>query len=359
MTANYSSPSPEPIGGNAVYDEMKRHETQVLYRAGISVRQLAKKAEVGRNTVRRILRQAGMEPEAGPRLGRPPLAPSFQATEKRLLEEKPDLPKVEVLRLLREQGYDAGKDPIYRLVRQVRRVVAPPMVRFEGLCGEFSQNDFGSIRVCYEDGCEEILHFFAARLKWSRWMYVQLVPNEQEEALVRALLSSFESFGGVPLSCVFDNPKTIVTSRFGSRIEWNPTFQQVVVDYRFACEMCTPQRGNEKGSVENLVGFVKGNFFKVRKFHDREDLLRQLSSWHHEVNYERPCRATGDTPASRIEEERKRLRPLPIPPSEYALRFPVRVGPTAVCGPRRLGNSGQRILGHPKRGPWFLTSSFS
>ena len=30
-----------------------------------------------------------------------------------------------------------------------------------------------------------------------------------------------------------------------------------------------------------------------------------------------------------------------------------------VCGPRRLGNSGQRILGHPKRGPWFLTSSFS
>jgi Mu transposase, C-terminal domain len=33
-------------------------------------------------------------------------------------------------------------------------------------------------------------------------------------------------------------------------------------------------------------------------------------------------------PSARIEEERHRLRPLPIVPSEYALRFPVRVGPT-------------------------------
>ncbi|EQD78112.1 Integrase, catalytic region, partial [mine drainage metagenome] len=302
---------------------------KVLREAGLSLRLIAEKAGIAVSTVRRILEHEEVPESDRPCVGRPPVARRYQDIARRILADRSDLPTVEILRLLREKGYDGGKNPVYRLVRELRHATNPVMVRFEGLAGEFSQNDFGQVRVKYLNGETEIVHFFAARLKWSRWVYVETVPNEQVEALSRALISSFESFGGVPLSCVFDNPKTIVTSRYGHRIEWNPTFQQVVVDYRFACEMCTPKRGNEKGSVENLVGFVKGNFFKVRRFHDREDLLRQLASWHQEVNYERPCRATRVTPASRIEEERKRLRPLPIPPSEYALRFPVRVGPTA------------------------------
>ena len=77
-----------------------------------------------------------------------------------------------------------------------------------------------------------------------------------------------------------------------------------------------------------MVGFTKNGFFKVRRFHDRADLEAQFADWQHGVNFERPCRATNVIPAHRIEEERKRLRPLPIPASEYALRFPVHVGPT-------------------------------
>jgi len=44
-----------------------------------------------------------------------------------------------------------------------------------------------------------------------------------------------------------------------------------------------------KGSVENLVGFVKSSFFKVRRFQDEEDVRQQLQDWHREVNQERPC----------------------------------------------------------------------
>lgn len=158
-----------------------------------------------------------------------------------------------------------------------------------------------------------------------------IVPNEQVEALVRGMLLGFESFGGVPLQAVFDNPKTIVTARKENRIEWNATFAQVALNFRFGIELCTPRRGHEKGSVENLVGWVKGSLFKVRRFHDREDLQRQLQDeWHEEVNVRRPSRATGVTPASRIEEERKRLRPLVVSPQEYALRFPVVAGPTGM-----------------------------
>lgn len=196
-----------------------------------------------------------------------------------------------------------------------------PLVRFEGLPGEFSQHDFGHIDIGYLDRTRERIHFFASRLKYSRWSEVRLVTDERVESLVRALLSSFEAFGGVPLVGVFDNPKTIVLSRSKSKIEWNATFGQVALDYRFAPELCAPRRANQKGSVENLVGWVKGSFFKVRRFHDREDMVRQLAEWHTEVNEERPSRATGVTPAERMAAERERLRPLSQPPEEYALHL--------------------------------------
>ncbi len=315
-------------GGRQVYDQMKRHEVHVLRQAGFPLREVARRAEISLDTVERILRESNGLPQPPRAVGRPMVASSFEAAVQQVLSERPDLPTMEILRRMREHGYSAGKDPLYRLVRRLRKTLTAPLVRFEGLAGEFSQNDFGSVRVHYDDGTGEILHFFASRLKWSRWVYVQLVPDEKVESLVRALLGAFDAFGGVPLACVFDNPKTVVISRHGDQIQWNDTFAQVALDYRFVPELCTPRRGQEKGAVENLVGFSKKNFFLVRRFHDRADLEAQLAQWHHEVNEVRPCRATGVTPSARIVEERTRLRPLPFRPAEYPLRFPVRVGPT-------------------------------
>lgn len=78
------------------------------------------------------------------------------------------------------------------------------------------------------------------------------------------------------------------------------------------------------------MGYVKSAFFKVRSFHDLEDLQQQLGEWHREVNQELPCRATGVIPAVRWAEEAPRLRPLPVRPQDLALRLPVYVGPTGT-----------------------------
>jgi transposase InsO family protein len=102
----------------------------------------------------------------------------------------------------------------------------------------------------------------------------------------------------------------------------------VALDLGLGIELCWPKSPQQKGSVENLVGWVKGSFFKQRRFLDREDLLRQLREWLLEVNTERPSRATGVTPTERMREERPRLRPLKVSPAELALRIPISVGPT-------------------------------
>ncbi len=314
---------------------LDRLRVRTLVEAGHSQERTAHLVGVSLSSVQRILREPPIEgAESGPtpqlrRVGRPSKVAAFRSLVADILEAEPTLLSVEVLHRLRCTGYDGGKSAVYDLVRRLRpRRASPPMVRFEGLAGEFSQHDFGSVTVRYTDGSKETLHFFVSRLKYSRWSDVRLVPDEKVEALVRALLAGFEAWGGVPLRSVFDNPKTIVLRRHGDRIEWNPTFAQTVVDYGLGVELCTPRRANQKGTAENLVGWVKGSFFKVRRFHDREDLLRQLAEWLVEVNTVRPSRATGQVPAERLEAERAHLRPLAIPPADYPLRFPVTVRTT-------------------------------
>jgi transposase len=316
-----------------VYDIMKRHEVQVLKRAGHSLSQIAKQTGISRRAVASITKepavdQGAREVVADPKVGRPSVALPFAPHVQEIFKTEPDLPTVEVLRRVRLKGYKGGKSALYQVAAAVRPRAVEPVVRFEGVPGEFSQHDFGHVDVKYLDGRSERIHFFASRLKWSRWAEVTVVPNEQLETLVRALLDHLAAWNGVPLVCVFDNPKTIALKHDGPLIEWNPTFAQVAIDMRFAAELCTPGRGQEKGAVENLVKWVKNSFFKVRRFHDREDLLRQLTEWLSEVNTQRPCRATKVIPAERLAQEKKRLRALPVAPADYALRIPVVAGPT-------------------------------
>ena len=163
-------------------------------------------------------------------------------------------------------------------------------------------------------------------------MRVSVVKDETVESLVRSLAQHLDSWGGAALVCVFDRPKTVALKwrRNGEVTEWNPVFACATLEMGIGVELCWPYRAQEKGAVENLVGFVKGSFFKVRRFQDPEDLKQQLGEWHREVKEERPCRATGVIPAVRLAEEAPRLRPLKVRPEELALRIPVYVGPTGT-----------------------------
>jgi hypothetical protein len=143
------------------------------------------------------------------RVGRPSKAEVVRAYLVGELAKEPDLMALELLRRARLQGYAGGKSALYALVKELRPKRSRPIVRFEGLPGEFSQHDFGQVDVRYLDGRTRWVHFFASRLKYSRWVQVSLVPDEQVEALVRALVDHFCAWGGVPLLAVFDRPKTI------------------------------------------------------------------------------------------------------------------------------------------------------
>jgi transposase len=317
---------------------LKRYEIALLLRAGHQQKEIAQFVGVGERTVRRVAREGpvSMVAEAvedvRSKLGRPSKVEAQRRLVTELLGEEPDLLSVEILRRARLAGYAGGKSALYDLIASLRPPSVQATMRFEGVAAEFSQHDFGEVDVRYSDGRIERVHFFGSRLKWSRWVEVTLVADETAETLIRTLLDHFVAFGGVPLCAVFDRPKTVALKwkRDGEVTEWNPAFAYAALEIGFTAEVCWPYQPQQKGSVENLVKWVKGSFFKQRRFVDRADLEAQLSQWLAEVNRERPSRATGIIPAERLAEERARLRALRISPEDLALRIPVSVGPTAV-----------------------------
>jgi transposase len=293
-------------------DMLKRHEIQVLRRAGHTLAEVATLSGVSVGTVRRVVDETAVttvdnDAERDRRqIGRPPKAEAYREVLLAALADDATLRTVELLHRARLAGYTGGKSALYALAHTLRGRVVTPLVRFEGLAGEFSQHDFGEVEVRYQNGPAEKVHFFASRLKYSRWAEVTLVPDQRVETLVRTLVDHLAAFGGIPLVAVFDRPKRVALKwgRDGVVTEWNPTFAGVALDLGLGVEVCWPYRAQEKGAVENLVGWVKGSFFKQRRFLDREDLERQLHEWLVETNTVRPSRATGVPPAMRIAEER-------------------------------------------------------
>lgn len=318
---------------------LKRHEIQVLRRAGHTLEEVVKLAGVSQSSVQRVEAEAAVMTldtvgeRTRCRIGRPSKVEAFRTLLGAEIANQPDVLAVELLRRAQLAGYRGAKSALYELIRALRPHEAPrPLVRFEGLPGEFSQHDFGQVDVRFVNKAPRRVHFFASRLKYSRWAEVSLVEDERVESLLRALVEHFAAMGGIPLLAVFDRPKTVALTwrRDGVVTEWNATFASLALDLGLGVELCWPHAPQQKGAVENRVGWVKGSFFKQRRFLDEEDLRTQLVHWHTEVNHERPSRATGVPPASRMTEERVRLRALKVKPEELALRFPVMVGPTGM-----------------------------
>jgi transposase len=317
---------------------LDRHAVKEFLKGGKSTREVAAHFGVSLRTIQRIRREPEVE-SADDRaerrrrgIGRPPVAARTRDRLAELIAEDPEAPALEVLRLLREEGVRLGESTFYRLYAEVKEMLPVELlVRFEGVAGEFAQFDFGQADVRLLSGEKKRIHFAAYRLKYSRWVHVVRVPNERAEPLIRALLESFERSGGVPLSVVFDRPKTVVVDESDGRPIWHPALGQAAIDYGFVIELCAPRSPEQKGSVENLVGFVKRSFFRARRFADAQaDVDRQLEEWLADANEHRPSRATREVPVVRLRAERARMRTLALPAAEYALRLPVHVGATAL-----------------------------
>ena len=303
---------------------MERSTIYYLKQKGWSNVQIAAFTGHHRDTIARVLRE---EVEKKPKTReRPSAVAVFDAQIREWLEQGISVIRMlELARANTDHPYTGGETAFYDYVRKVRhaRQQTPRhlALRFEGVPGEFLQIDWGEVRelAFTKEGMEpQTRYFFAARLKYSRYMYVSFHSDMREETLLRCIIACFAEIDGVPWAVVTDNMKTAVLGRDDHHEPiWNPAYQKLAVEFKFHPDVCAPASGNQKGAVENLVKFVKGNFLAGRTFYDDADLAEQCRAWLRQVNTERPSDATGSPPAVLLAEEQPKFGPLPGEALDY------------------------------------------
>lgn len=309
--------------------QMERSAIHVLAKRGKSQRAIAQELGVSRVTVARVLAEPVDRQPA--KRSRSSTVDAYRPQIEQWLDE--GLSIVRMLELTREDEqmpFTGGRSTFNDRVRQIRaerdRQQADVPVRFEGLPGEYLQVDWGEIRrFPFSQQPAATRYVLCCRLKYSRWVWLRWTTEMRQETLLRGLIDCCCALGWVPWVLVFDNMQTVTTGRDQQHSPiWHPVFRQVAAEFGFHPEACAVGRGNQKGAVESLVKWVKGNFLAGRLFADDADLARQAAMWTEMAN-RRPSDATGVPPLDRLREEAATGGRLPPTAHDYGFPRSVRV----------------------------------
>jgi transposase len=266
-----------------MYDvDLYRRVRLACHHEGLSHREAALRFGIDRGTVAKMLLHSeppGYQRKKPPRCPKlDPVKPFIDAilrsdmalakkhrhTAKRIFERARD-----------EQGYQ-GKITIVtdyvREQKQRNREVFIPLSHDPG----HAQVDFGEAWAVIA-GEKRKVHYIVLDLPHSDACFVKAYPAETSEAFCDGHVSAFAFFGGIPLSILYDNTTIAVAKilKGGKRI-LTETFSKLQSYYLFKERFGRPGKGNDKGKVEGMVGFVRRNYLIPMP---RFDSFDALNAW--------------------------------------------------------------------------------
>jgi transposase len=150
-------------------------------------------------------------------------------------------------------GFTGGYLQVQRYLqplRAARHWATVATTRFETGPGEQAQVDFGQLRLWVGE-VEVTAHLFVFTLGYSRRLWARAYPHERLDVVLDGHEQAFRYFGGVPLTCLYDNPRTLVLGRRERQVLWHPVFEDCARYYGFTPRACQPYRARTKGKVES------------------------------------------------------------------------------------------------------------
>ena len=199
--------------------EELEHMIITLRAEGCSIRGLGRRFQIGRNTLRRILRKKDSDRNQGHDLlvqkrrpaPRQSKLDSFVPAIQELLEELPGLTGQRLYEELKIKGYDGGISILRDRLRKLRpKPKRDPVIRFETQVGLQGQMDWSPYTLPFtRTGKAEVL-CFSYILGFSRRQYIDFTTDRKFFTLIRRHQDAFRHFEGVPKQCLYDGEKTVL-----------------------------------------------------------------------------------------------------------------------------------------------------
>jgi hypothetical protein len=127
-------------------------------------------------------------------------------------------------------------------------------------------------------GVVVVVQLFVVRLSYSGRFMARASMRCDQPSLFAGLLAGFSAFGGLTRTSIFDNASTAVTRvlRGRNRAE-NEAFSAFRGGLALHVAFAAPAKGNEKGGVEGVHGFIEDNFFRpIPSYVDLDELNAAL-----------------------------------------------------------------------------------
>ena len=333
----------------------RQHDIRdAFYEKGKNISEIAREQHIDRKTVRSYINKDDWN--TGPEMPheRPSLLDPFKPVIREWLEGDRQQRKKQRhtarrvhTRLVEEHGYTGSYRTVAGYVAVTKKEVfqtEKPAVPLQHKLGE-AQVDFGKAEYI-EHGSRVSGAYLTVSFPSSNAGFIQLTPGENLECLFEALITIFVFLGGVPAKLWFDNASTVVTKilKNGGR-NLTDRFRRFQEHFGFAATFCNPNAGNEKGNVENKVGYTRRNFLvPVPEFASldeyNQELLRRCTA-----DLDRDHYRKDGTIAELCELDKGALHPLPridFDPADY------RYVTSDAYGMITLGKGMHRYSSSPK-----------
>ena len=236
------------------------------FRQKFSIREIARRTGLSRNTVRKYLRTDSVEPKFDTPDRASRLDPFADKLSHMLRQEagKSRKQKRTVKQLhadLVALGYGGSYNRVAAFAREWKaarhreqqttgRGAFVPLAFLPGEAFQFDWSEDWAI-IAGERMKLQVAHF---KLAYSRAFILRAYPQQTHEMLFDAHNHAFRVLGGVPRRGIFDNMRTAVDKvGRGKERKVNTRFAAMVSHFLFEAEFCNPAAGWEKGQIEKNV----------------------------------------------------------------------------------------------------------
>jgi len=296
-------------------DEWTEIRRKVLVE-GASKRSIHRDYGIGHQALAKIL--ANAEPpgyQMAEIRRKPVLGPHLATIEQILADDKEAPPKQRHTarrifdRLRDEYGYTGCYSQVQTAIKNAKAHSKEAFVPLSHPPGH-AQFDFGEATVEIA-GERTKAALGVITLPYSDTYFLSAYPRECTETFQAAHVAGFEFFGAVPLRISYDNTTIAVTKVMGKERELTRGFLTLESHFLFDHHFCRVGRGNEKGHVENHVGYSRRNLLvPVPSFPSWSALNEYLAAACHADLFRR-VRGKVGTKGERLVEDRAAMLALP------------------------------------------------
>jgi len=215
---------------------------------------------------------------------------------------------IDIYELLKDKDYDIGYTTVCNYIRKTV-LKKEAYIKQEYQPGETIEFDWGEVKltVAGEDHKFQLALFSTG---YGSYNFGYLYNNQKMQSFLDVHVKCFNHLGGVHKEVVYDNMRVAV-KKFVGKTEKVATDELLKISmyYGFDYRFCNARRGNEKGTVERAIEFVRRKAFSSKdEFDSLEEANNHLKVTLKKLN-SKPTKYLGNVSSKdKLNEEKDKLK---------------------------------------------------